>query len=382
MASLLVPRPPTRLDRLFGAVATLSLVAGAAAVLLEAPLSVLVALGGYGFAVHTVLWLSVVASRGLAVARSRWVDALLGFATLLSAGGTAAVAAVEWGFVPAWGTLPRVVWGVGVLLSLLVLAVDTLPGLPARLSGASETGRLVLLALHVGYATLAVGVYATFAVPLGYPSPVTTPLGVAHLLLGGVAVPCAAGLVALAPRAYGRPLPWPLVAVALPAAAFGPPIVALGLPAGILVLVGATLEAVGLGALLVALLYTTVTAAARPAGTGSLLVGLLFGSGMLLLGGAFSRVTLVADVVSVEYRLAALGFLGLALLSGTRYALRRVVLPLGSAVTFLVTVGLLVELGAGRLGVPSAVGQGVVLLAVLLYAVDVGRTLAGRGTGE
>lgn len=382
MASLLVPRPPTRLDRFFGAVATLSLVAGAAAVLLDAPLGVLVALGGYGFAVHTVLWLSVVASRGIAFGRSRWVDAFLGVGALLSAGGTVAVAAVEWGVVPTWGQLPRVVWGVGVLLTLLVLAADTLPGLPKRLSDASETGRLVLVTLHVGYATLAVGVYATFAAPLGLPTPVSTRPAVAHLLLGGIAVPCAAGLVALAPRAYGRPLPWPLVAVALPLAAFGPPLVALGLPVGVLARVGATLEAVALGALLVALLYTAVMASARPGGTWGLVLSLLFGSGMLLLGGAFSRFTLVADVVSVEYRLAALGFLGLTLLSATRYALRRVVLPLGSVVTLLVTVGLLLELAAGLLGVPSEVGQGIVLLAVLLYAVDVGRTLAGRDARE
>jgi hypothetical protein len=381
MPSLAVPRPPTHLDRLLGSVATLSLVTAATAVLLDAPLGVLVALGGYGFAVHTVLWLSVVARRGLAVGRSRWVDPLLALATLVSAGGTAAVAAVEWGYPFPGGQPPHVVWGIGVLLALLVLAVDTLPDLPARLSEASETGRLVLVTLHVGYATLAVGVYATFAVALGLPVPVTTRPAVAHLLLGGVAVPCAAGLVALAPRAYGRPLPWPLVAVALPTAAFGPPLVAIGLPAGTLAVVGATLEAVGLGALLVALVFTAVTAAARPAGTGSLVVGLLFGSGMLLLGGAFTRFTLVADVVSADYRLAALGFLGLALLSGTRYALRRVVLPLGSVVTLLVTVGVFLELAAGRLGVPSAVGQGIVLLAVLVYAVDVGRTLASREAG-
>jgi hypothetical protein len=382
VASLLVPRPPTRLDRLLGAVATLSLVAGAVAVLLDAPLDVLVALGGYGFAVHTVLWLSVVGRRGVASDRSRWVGAFLALATLLSAGGAAAVAAVEWGSLPTWGHLPRVAWGVGVLLALLVLAADTLPSLPARLGDASGTGRLVLVTLHAGYATLAVGVYATVATVLGLPAPVTTRPAVAHLLLGGVAVPCAAGLVALAPRAYDRAFPWPLVAVALPTAALGPPLVALGLPAGVLARVGASLEAVALGALLVALVYTAVTAAARPAGTGSLVFGLLFGSGMLLLGGAFSRFTLLADVVAVEYRLAALGFLGLALLSGTRYALRRVLLPLGSVVTFLITVGLFVELAARRLGVPSEVGQGVVLLAVLVYAADVGRTLASRDVRE
>ncbi|MFC7227458.1 hypothetical protein N0B31_08590 [Salinirubellus salinus] len=380
MPSLIVPRPPTHLDRFLGAVATLSLVAGAVAVLLDAPLGVLVALGGYGFAVHTVLWLSVVGRRGVVTDRSRWVGPLLGLATLLSAGGTVAVAAVEWGYLQGWGQRPLVVLGVGVLLALFVLAAETLPSLPARLGDASETGRLVLLTLHVGYATLAVGVYATVAAALGLPAPVSTRPAVAHLLLGGIAVPCAAGLVALAPSAYGRSLPRPLVAVALPAAAFGPPLVALGLPAGVLARVGATLEAVALGALLVALVYTALTAAARPAGTGSLVFGLLFGSGMLLLGGAFSRFTLVADVVPVEYRLAALGFLGLALLSGTRYALRRALLPLGSVVTLLVTVGLLVELAAGRLGLPSEVGQGVVLLAVVIYAADVGRTLTGRET--
>jgi hypothetical protein len=378
--SLAVPRPPTHLDRLLGAVATLSLVAGATAVLLDAPLDVLVALGGYGFAVHTVLWLSVVARRGLAFGRSLWVDALLALATLVSAGGVAATAGVAWGYTPAWGQLPRAVWGVGVLLALLVLAVDTLPDLPARLSEASETGRLVLVTLHVGYATLAVGVYASFAAVIGLPAPVTTRPAVAHLLLGGVAVPCAAGLVALAPRAYSRALPWPLVAVSLPAAAFGPPLVALGLPDGPLAVVGAALEAVALGGLFIALVYTAVTAAARPAGTGSLLLSLLFGSGMVLLGGAFTRFTLVADVVAVEYRLAALGFLGLTLLSGTRYALRRVLLPLGSSVSLLIAIGLFVELAAGRLGLRSEVGQGVVLLAVLVYAVDVGRTLAGRDT--
>jgi hypothetical protein len=53
---------------------------------------------------------------------------------------------------------------------------------------------------------------------------------VGHLLLGGLAVPCAAGLVALTPAAHARSFPRPLVVVALPAAALDPPLVALDLP--------------------------------------------------------------------------------------------------------------------------------------------------------
>jgi hypothetical protein len=159
--------------------------------------------------------------------------------------------------------------------------------------------------------------------------------------------------------------------VGLPAAVLGPPLVAAGVPAGTLLRVGGALQLV---ALTLTLAITPVRAIQRPAGSGGLLAGVVFGLARVALGAAFAQLAAVAELVAVHSRLALFGFLALTLVGATRYALRQAGRPLGLVVTAAVSVGILLELGAGRLGIPVAAGRAVVVLAVV-YAVDAGWAL-------
>lgn len=312
----------SRWARGFVAAAAGWLVVWQAAAVLGAGRPAGVVLGLYGFVLHTLFGkaYSLVPSyfdRPLAFPRAPAVHlplAVFGVATL------ALDAALE---VPAAvGTAGTVAWagGVAVFLGTVLVTVrDNLTG------GNTATGehnaerrpvdRAANAVVPIALAYLAVGTYALLASASSLPVLVDGyDPRVAHLLGTGTATIFVFGIgFRLLPRFLAARPPRALVAVVLPTGVVGPALIAVGLPSGRLLRVGAALETiavVGFAGAYLALLYRTdrdrlgIYAVGAGAAAGVLTVGL---------GGWFALSGVDPSLVVAHYRLALVGFLGLTI---------------------------------------------------------------------
>lgn len=377
----------SRRARRFVAAGAVFLVAWGVADLADAGRRVGVALGLYGFVLHTVFGkaYALVPSyfdRDLALPRAP------GIHLPLSALGTVGMALRAGDLAPgAVGAAGAVAWalGVGVFVGALVWSVrDNLSGAETGTGDHQSERRpvdraanaLVPVALcyllGAAYATAAGQVDLLPALVDGYPP------RAAHLLAaGGAVVVLLAVGFRLLPRFTVAHPPRGVVAVVVPAGAAGPALIAWGLPAGDVLRVGAALEAVavvGFAATIAVLLYRTDR---WRVGFWGVLAGALAGVAGVGLGVWFAFLKLDFSLVSVHYRLNLLGFLGLTIV-GVAYQFyppgagqfrgandRTALVSIG-----LIAAGLAVEAVATAVeaGTAATVGEAVALLGSLVYA--------------
>ena len=282
---------------------------------------VLVTLALYGFVLHVVFGkaYSLVPSyfdRELAFARAPTVH--LPCAVL----GTAGLAAGELPGVPAAvHDAGAVLWvaGVAVFVGALAWTVRDNPlgaetGTGEHNAARRPVDRVANLGMPVVALYLAGGAYATLAATTGLPSPVDGyPPRVSHLLAAGVA---ALLLVAvgfrLLPRFLVAQVPTALAVVGVPAAALGPALIAVGLPAGPVLHAGAGLETLGIGAFVGAYWLAFARSDRRRIGFYGVLAGTVAGLVVVALGLTFAVDGPRPELVALHCRFALLGFLGLS----------------------------------------------------------------------
>jgi hypothetical protein len=301
--------------------------------------------------------------------------------------GTAGLAAGALPGVPtAVRTAGALLWAAGVAVFLPTLGWTVRDNLTGAETGTGDhnadrrpVDRVANLGVPVVLLYLAAGAYVTVAATTPLPVPVDGyPPRVSHLLAAGVA---ALLLVAvgfrLLPRFLVASVPIALAVVAVPAAALGPALIAVGLPAGPVLHAGAGLETLGIGAFAVAYWIAFARSDRSRIGFYGVLAGTVAGVAVVGLGLHFAVAGPRPDLVSLHYRLALLGFLGLSIvgvtyqfyppsvcrfpLAGDRFA---------AAVLAAVVVGLALEALALVLGrSPLALaGRAVAALAAVGYA--------------
>lgn len=310
----------SRWARRYVGVAVASLLAWQVGLLVGVPRGTEVALGLYGFVLHVVFGkaYSLVPSyfdRELAEPRAAVVQ------LPLTAVGVACLALAPLSGAPDWlDAAGAVLWAAGVAVFVGALAWtvrDNLTGAETGTGGpnAHRAGvdRAANAVVPVALAYLLLGSYGTLALaglvpPVfdGYPPRVT------HLLGTGTATLLVFGLGArLLPRFLVTEPPKPLVAVALPAGAVGPLLLAATLPAGDWFHLAAAVEAVavvGYAALVGALF---VRSDRRRTALYGVVLGAAGGVAAVTLGSWFAFVGLDAALIEAHRRVTLLGFLGL-----------------------------------------------------------------------
>lgn len=315
----------SRWSRRFVAVGVGWFVVWQLAVLAGAGRGTVVALGLYGFVLHTVFGkaYSLVPTyfdRTLADPRAPAVH------LPLAATGTAAMAAGASGVGPAWlGAVARGLWALGVIVFVGVLAWsvrDNLTGAETATSDAkADRGRVdrfanafVPVALSYLLAGALLPVVAAVGLPTG-PLPAAGP-AVTHLPAAGTA---ALLLFALGFRLLPRFLvvaPRPvLVAVVLPAGALAPGLLATQFPAGAGFQVGAALQTVALLGFAAAYVDMFARSDRRRVGLYGLLLPATAAVAVAGLGVHMATAGLAADVADAHARVALFGFLGTAIVS-------------------------------------------------------------------
>ncbi|WP_136715558.1 hypothetical protein [Halorientalis salina] len=376
----------SRWGRGFVAASACWLVIWQATAVLRAPRRVTVTLGLLGFVLHMVFGkaYSLVPSyfdRELAVARAPAVHLPLAIV------GTACLALGPLTVVPpVVGTVGAVLWAGGIALFLVTIGWtirDNLTGSETATGDHNADRRSVdraaNAAMPVAFLYLGAGAYATLAPALGLPALVDgyAPRA-SHLFAAGTAalLVFAVGF-RLLPRFLVASPPEPLVYVVLPAGALGPALLAAGLPAGLLLQVGALVQTVALVGFAAAYGWLFVASDRERLGFYSVLAGSLAGLAVVALGLTFAFGGTTPDLVVVHYRLAVLGFLGLTIVGVAFQFYPPTVgrFPLagdrtGAAVLVSLAGGLVVEVGGALAGVDLAVvaGRTVALAGAVGYA--------------
>jgi len=386
----------TRWARRFLAASAAFLVAWQVAALAGLPRATGVTLAVHGFVLHAVFGkaYSLVPSyfdRTLAVPRAPAVH------LPLSAVGAVGLAAEPLAGVPeAVGAAGAVLWvgGVAAFVGSLAWTVrDNPTGRETGTGGPNArrepVDRYANAFVPVALAYLLAGSYATLAARAGGSWPGS--LGAAptaHLLAAGVA---ALTVFAVGFRLFPRFLvaapPRALVAVVLPAGAFGPALLAGNFYGGAWFRLGALLQAVavlGFGAAYAALFARSER---RRAGLYGPLVGVACGAAGVALGLHLAFVGLAVGLTAVHFRLNALGFLGLTIVGATFQFYPPTVgtFPGASDRTALASIGLvgaglLAELAGALGGSAGAVtaGRASALAGAVLFAYLVGGVFVER----
>jgi hypothetical protein len=390
----------TRWSQRFLATAALLLVAWQAATLAGLGRRVGVVLGVYGFVLHTVFGkaYALVPSyfdRQLAVPRAPAVQ------FPLSALGVVAMAAGIVARVPLLRAVGGLFWlaGAAVFVGAVGWTIrDNLTGAETGTwdADADRAGsdRVANAFVPVAVAYLLVGSYETAAVfgdgvvvalPSllgGYPPQAT------HLVAAGTAalVLFAVGFRLLLRFLVATP-PRGAVSVVLPAAALGPALIAVGLPAGPAFVAGAALEAVAV--LGFAATYWTLFARTDRdrVGLWGPLAGVTAGAVAALLGLHFALVAVTPGLATAHYRLMTTGLLGLSIVGTVYHFYPPAVgtLPGAGDRTALASIALLAAgLAVEVVGLAAAsallatVGQSVGLLGAVTYASLLVGIFAGK----
>ena len=116
----------------------------------------------------------------------------------------------------------------------------------------------------------------------------------------------------LLPRFLVAQVPTALAVVGVPAAALGPALIAVGLPAGPVLHAGAGLETLGIGAFVGAYWLAFARSDRRRIGFYGVLAGTVAGLVVVALGLTFAVDGPRPELVALHYRFALLGFLGLS----------------------------------------------------------------------
>jgi len=301
--------------------------------------------------------------------------------------GTAGLAA---GALPGVPTAIRaagaLLWTAGVAVFLLTVGWTIRDNRTGAETGTGDhnahrrpVDRVANLGVPAVLLYLVAGAYTTVAATTPLPVPLDGyPPRVSHLLAAGVA---ALLLIAvgfrLLPRFLVASVPRALAVVAIPAAAVGPTLIAVGLPAGPLLHAGAGLETLGIGAFAVAYWVAYYRTDRSRIGFHGVLAGTLAAVAVVALGLYFAVVGPRPGLVALHYRLALLGFLGLSIvgvtyqfyppsvcrfpLAGDRFA----VAVLAALVLGLALEGLALGLGRPAL---SLAGRALAAFAAVGYA--------------
>ncbi|MBV0924954.1 hypothetical protein KTS45_12175 [Halomicroarcula limicola] len=368
------------------AVGALFLVAWQLAALFGAPRRTAVALGLYGFVLHTVVgkgYALVPAYFDRSLALPRAPAATLPLLTL----GAVGLAAAPTAPLPrAAAVAGAVCWALGAAGFVATLGWTVRDNPSGAETGTGEANaerrridRLANAFVPVVLAYLLAGAYETVAVTTGLPTLAGRgAAGASHLLAAGVgALLVFAVGFRLLPRFLVASPPAPLVAVVLPAGAVGPALVAASLWGGVWFRVGAVAESVAVLGFALAFLALFRRSPRRRVGFYGPLLGVLAGVAGVALGLHFAFAGSVAGGPLAHYRLNLLGFLGLTVV-GVAYQFYPPAVgtfPGAGDRTALVSLGCLaaglgVEAAALLVGVAPlvAVGRLVALVGASLYA--------------
>jgi len=226
----------------------------------------------------------------------------------------------------AVGTVGAVLWALGVVVFVAALGWtvrDNLTGAETATSENKAERRRVdrfanaFVPVVLGY--LLVGSYELLAAYTPLPGLLDGYLPrEAHLLAAGAAALLifAVGF-RLLPRFLVAYPPRPLVYLVLPLGALGPAFIAVGLPAGSLLQVGAALEATAVLGFGAAYAWLFVTSDRRRVGFYAVLVAVVAGALAVLFGIHFALDGLSGPLVLAHARLNLLGFLGLTIVGVT-----------------------------------------------------------------
>ncbi len=392
------PERASRWSRRFVFAGVLLLVCWQAGILLGVTRRTAVVLGLLGFVFHTVFGkaYSLVPSyfdSELATTRLMPVHLACSFA------GTLALAVDAELDLSGAGTAGSVLWAVGIGLFLGTLFWTVRNNLTGSETGTGTVNedrrgvdRISNLFVPVALAYLAVGSYELLALTTLLPELTDGYAPRAfHLLAAGTGALLVFAIgFRLLPRFMAATPPAPLVWVVLPAGAVAPLLLAFGLPAGLLLAVGALLQALAVVgfALVIAVLFRRTDR--QRVGFYGVLAGVGAGVVAVALGLVFAFDTPTGDLVLVHARLNLLGFLGLVIVGvsyqfyppavGTFFGANdRTAL----SVIFLITAGLVVELGGALVQHSLAVSGGHVLAlsGALAHAYLLGRLFHERYGG-
>ena len=306
-------------------VALAFLLAWQVAALTDASRHVQVVLGLYGFVFHVVFAkaYSLVPSyfaRELSVPRAPVVQ------LPLSSLGVVGLAAAGLGAPAVFATVGAALWLAGVLVFVGALTWTVRDNLTGAETGTGEAkadrrpvDRYANAFVPVVLAYLLAGSYDLLAARLGLPTVAASGgPSATHLLAAGTAtlLVLAVGF-RLLPRLLVATPPRALVAVALPAGAVGPILLATAFLDGLPFQVGAALEGVAIGSFAIALAWMVARSDRRRVGVYAVLAGAGGGVVGVLLGLDFAFRGPTVALADAHARLNLLGFLGLTIVGVT-----------------------------------------------------------------
>ncbi|MFB6189773.1 MAG: hypothetical protein ABEI57_07795 [Halapricum sp.] len=371
----------SRWARTFVAASACWLVLALAALTLDLPRRAVVVLLLFGFVLHTVFGkaYSLVPTYFDRQLAFPYAPAIQFPFTLLGVAGLA-LSGTRFVDIRVVAQIGAAAWAVGVAVFLGAIGWtirDNLTGAETATGDANADrrpiDRLANVFVPVALVYLALGTYATLAgvTPLpvlidGYPPRAS------HLLAAGTGALLVFAIgFRLLPRFLVASPPRRLVPVVLLTGAFGPLLIALGLPAGSLLHAGAGLEAIAVLTFAAAYLVLFVRSSRARIGFYAVLAGALFGVLGVALGLWMAFGTLDPAVVTAHFRVNLLGFLGLTIL-GVSYQFYPPAVGTfpgagdrtAAGVIVAISVGLLLQVG-GLLGSVDAVVTAGAVLALL-----------------
>lgn len=372
----------TRWSQRFLGTAALLLVAWQVAALAGLGRRVGVLLGLYGFVLHAIFGkaYSLVPAyfdRQLAIPEAPAVQFPLSVTGVVAMAAGVALG-VDW--LRSAGSM---LWLVGVLafVGTLSWTIRTNPTGAETATGEASADRarvdrVANAGMPVAVAYLAAGAYATAAAYGPLPSVLGAyPARGAHLVAAGAAALLlfAVGF-RLLPRFLVAHPPRGAVYVVLPAGAAGPALIAVGLPAGALLRVGAALETLAVVGFAVTVWAMFARSDRDRVGLWGPVLGGAAGAAAALLGLHFAFVGTAPGLTSAHFRLMTLGLLGLSVVGATYqfYPPAIGTLPGADDRTALASLALL----SGGLALEAAA-----LAAVIPAAVTAGRLLGLAGGG-
>lgn len=316
----------SRWSRRFVAVGALFFVTWALADLLGSGRRLAVSLALYGFVLHTVFGKSYALipsyfDRSLAVPRAPAVQFPL---TTFGAGGLAAGSLA--GAPPVVAQTAAVAWFAGVLVWIAALGWTIRGNLTGAETGTGDhqarrrsVDRIANAAVPLVGCYLLVGSYELAASAVGLPTLLDGWVPrVSHLLgAGGGALLIFAVGFRLFPRFMVVSSPRAVVAVVLSTGALGPALLAAGLSGGPLLTIGAAVEGVALGGFALAYGHMYVRSGRQRVGIDVAAVAVVAAVVALVLALYLAVVARPASLVSVHYRFALVGFLGLTIVGAT-----------------------------------------------------------------
>ena len=381
-------------SRRFVAAGALWFVAFAAAALLGLGRRPEVVLALYGFVLHTVFGKSYALvpsyfDRSLSVPRAPAVQ------FPLSTVGVGALAVGTLTGVPnGVSTVGTVSWFLGVLVWIGALGWTVRDNLTGAETGTGEhqaerrpIDRAANAAVPLVALSVLAGSYELLAAAVGLPTLLggATPR-ISHLLgAGGATLLVVAVGCRLFPRFLVAHPPRALVAVAVPACAIGPTLLAAGLYDGTLLAVAAGIE--GTGIVGFALLYAVLYARSDRdrVGLTIALLGVLAGVAVVALAAHLVFAGRSTAVIRLHYRIALAGFLGLVIVgAAVQFYPPTVGTWPGSsdrtalAVVGLIAGGLVAQIAGLAVAPATAVGEVAVLAGTGGYAYLLGSAFVAR----